>query len=341
MILKTHYLNLLKESSIMKKVGIFDTAIGTSNNGDEIIYQSSIKGLKSILDNSFSLRLGTHIANYDKKQMKKDNFKINYFTNDCDLKFVMGTSIVLEKLSGIHRQWMLFDYNKKLYKDVILVGVGKNILYDSIDSSTAKIYKSILNNQYKHSVRDEFTKKVLEDIGIDSIVTGCPTLWEFDKDKCELIPKSKSDACIISLSGQKKYHNIEADQQLINIVNNNYSKVYVWIQTLADEPYFDSFENISNIEKIYSLSKYEDILNKGNVDYVGTRLHGGIFAMQHNVRTIIIAIDQRAIGMYESNNIPILKREEINNLHFLINSSFKTDIKIDNNKISSFINQFL
>lgn len=45
----------------MKQVLMFDTAIATSNIGDEIILKGVYDGLKEILDYHLTFRLGTHI----------------------------------------------------------------------------------------------------------------------------------------------------------------------------------------------------------------------------------------------------------------------------------------
>ena len=56
------------------------------------------------------------------------------------------------------------------------------------------------------------------------------------------------------------------------------------------------------------LEAYERRLIQGNVDYVGTRLHAGIFALNHKVRSIIVAVDNRAIEIAKDTNLPIVRR---------------------------------
>ena len=98
---------------------------------------------------------------------------------------------------------------------------------------------------------------------------------------------------------------------MIECLKSNYDKIYVWIQTAIDEEYFKTLTNQDNYQykSIYSLNEFKRVLKNGDVDYIGTRLHGGIYALQNRVRSIIIAIDERANGFYESNNIPILQRK--------------------------------
>jgi len=327
----------------MKQVLLFDTAIATTNTGDEIILDSVKKGLKPILYEALFFRLGTHIENYSLYQMN-NNWKYHMLCEKADYKFICGTNLIVNNLSirNLFPQWMLFPWNAKLYKDSVLVGAGKVSDYKTINKYTKWLYSKVLSKKYKHSVRDEASKKVLENLGLQAINTGCPTLWSLSSEFCEMIPRKKSDSVVLSVSGYTDQSNKELDQIMIDIIKNNYSKVYAWIQTVMDKNYLDSLLNTDNIEYIYSLEKYSDILNQGNTDYVGTRLHGGVFALQHRCRTIVIAIDQRAIGFHESNNLPIIVRENImSDLEKKINTEWSTNIKLNQSAINKFILQFV
>ena len=76
-----------------------------------------------------------------------------------------------------------------------------------------------------------------------------------------------------------------------------------------------------------NLSEYDEILKK-EIDYIGNRLHGGIFALQHKCRTIIIGIDYRVEEMGKNFSLPYLMRGNIENeLNKKIMSEWKTEIK--------------
>ena len=328
----------------MKKVLLFDTAIATSNLGDEIIFKGVKDGMKAVLYNTMNYRLATHIENYSPIQMLYHGKKMTSICLEADYKFIAGTNLLVDNLLHFRPQLAVNPFNALLYKDSVLVGVGKESDYSKFKNKyTISLYQKILSNRYKHSVRDEETKKMLESIGIKAINTGCPTLWMFNEDKCRRIPKMKSDNVVFSVSGYSNQLDREADRLMIELLMNNYKKLYAWIQTTEDEQYLNTLVDIEKqgIECIYSLDKYNDILLRGNIDYVGTRLHGGIFALQHEIRSIIISIDQRAEGFYRSNNIPILRRNEIENLEKVINSEFATDIKVDRGAINEFLSQFI
>lgn len=332
----------------MKKVLLFDTALATSNVGDEIIYDSTKEGLKPIIYNAAVYRMATHVQNYSAFQMFLHrhlyaDVKIKQINEQADYKFICGTNLLVPDLFRPRAQLMLNSSNKSLYYNAVLVGVGRIRDYSKFKNRyTVNLYKKVLSDTYLHSVRDEATKKVLEDIGIRCINTGCPTLWMMTEEKCKSIPRKKSENVIFSLSGYDKQRNPQKDKQLVACLLRNYEFLYAWIQTTADEDYVrEMLDNSERVQFIYSLACFAEILNKGNIDYIGTRLHGGIYALQHNVRSVIIAIDERALGFYESNNLPILRREEISKLDDLINGEIVTDIRLNTAGIEEFLHQFV
>ena len=96
------------------------------------------------------------------------------------------------------------------------------------------------------------------------------------------------------------------------------------------------------LPRLYSLGALRQVLQSGNVDYVGTRLHGGIFAMQNYCRSVIISIDHRADGFFETNNLPVIPRRNVESeLEDRINSRFATGIRIDAEAIALFKSQFI
>ena len=88
------------------------------------------------------------------------------------------------------------------------------------------------------------------------------------------------------------------------------------------------------------VQSFDSLLEKEDIDYVGTRLHAGIRALQHKRRTIIISIDNRAKEMDKSFNLPILERESINDLEDMIRSDFRTNIHVPEDKIIEWKKQF-
>ena len=89
-----------------------------------------------------------------------------------------------------------------------------------------------------------------------------------------------------------------------------------------------------------NLDDFKDVLVNKNVDYIGTRLHAGVFAMQNFVRSIILIVDNRARDMKETYNLPAIERDNIDtDLKNMINADFKTEINIDEFRIKEWKKQ--
>ena len=325
----------------MNRIVEFDTAIGTSNLGDEIILQSLRREMGFLFDRSFVIRFGTHIENFPWSMFIQDNPKLR-FSAQADYKFVMGTNLLSRNLKKTRKQWMVCGKNSWLYENCILAGVGTTMSEGEPTAYSRKIYQRILRKDLIHSVRDEESKRLLEDLGVQAINTGCPTLWALTPEHCASIPKKKADRVVFSLSGYADQRDRSQDQRILDILREQYTQLYYWVQTTRDEEYLESFDETGQIPRISSLAQYSQLLEEGNIDYVGTRLHGGIYALQHGVRSIIIAIDHRARGFNESNHVPVCERMDVEwKLADMINSEWETSIQLNTEAIETWKNQFL
>ncbi len=328
------------EEYFMKRVVVFDTAIGTTNLGDEIILQCLEEQLAFLLDNSFIMRFGTHVKNLPRMRYVTENPKIQ-FAYDADFKLIMGTNLLSRDIWRTQAQWPIGRMDCWLYDNCIMAGVGTTLREGKTTRHTKKIYKRILRPDFYHSVRDEESKRLLEGVGFLAINTGCPTLWKMTPEFCWQIPTQKASRVIFSLSGYKPQQNRAMDQELIRILRENYKELYFWEQTSADGPYLDTFEGIGDIRRVCSLKQYQNVLDSGDIDYVGTRLHGGVYAIQHKVRSIIIAIDHRARGFHDTNNLCICERNEIpEKLAGMIQGEIVTDIHLRQDDIDRWKAQF-
>lgn len=325
---------------ISMNVVVFNTAIGTSNNGDYIIYNSAIDALRPLLDNSFVMEFGSHLKNLGLIHYMTNSFKCR-FANNCDYKFVLGTNLLSPTILKHYPQWPIMPLERRLYRDCIMMGVGLTKDAKQPSLITKSIYSQIMRRDIIHSVREDNAKAVLEKIpGVKAINTGCPSLWPLDSEKCQRIPKGKAKNAIISVSGYGNQTNLVADQRLVEIVEKNYDKVYIWGQTTEDIAYFNRLRHTKDAQAVYSLRQFGDICTNGNVDYIGTRLHGAVFAMQHDVRAINIIIDHRAREFNRINNINAVFRENIDELEDYINHDIVTNIRLNEEGIRNWLGQF-
>jgi len=328
----------LYEVKKMKNVCVFDTSYGSTNIGDSIIMESFYNEMSYLLSSNYVLKLPTHYPITHFYQDIELNPVIRWLSN-CDYKFIGGSNILLKNMFLPLTQWNINIFNCNGYKNSVVVGCGVNPNSKKINLYTKLLYKKILSKDVVHSVRDENAKKFLEDLGYKAINTGCPTFWSFTKDFCKQIKIKKSKNVVFTITDYNKDE--INDKKMINILKENYNQLYFFPQGAEDYNYFKKICKDENIKIVNpNLASLKEILENGNVDYVGTRLHAGIYSLKHKVRSIIIIIDNRAKDIKETYNIVAIDRNNIENLRNMINSEFETKINVDIDKIEMFKKQF-
>lgn len=322
----------------METIVLFDPSIRSLNLGDHIIMDSSRKELEEILENRYIIECGTHTPAVTFYQNTELNPRMKIY-NNAKYKFICGSNLLWKNLFIFRPTFNVNLFNSKIYRNSILLGVGTNSSKKKVNWYTKKIYNNILSKEFIHSVRDETTKEMLEEMGYKAINTGCPTMWRFDDKFCSEIPTKKAEKVIFTLTD---YHRDKInDQKMIDILVKNYDEVFFWIQGVYDEEYFKSFENIEKIKVVSpSLKALKKLLQENEIDYVGTRLHAGMFALQHKRRSIILAIDNRVRDMKRTYNLNTIEREEIEKLEEILLSEFETKICINKENIEKWLSQF-
>ncbi len=309
----------------MKNIVMLDTSIGSLNQGDEIINYSIKKNWKSIFDGNYILRLATHTPMYTTIQSFIYKKKLSII-KDADFKFLCGTNAIYTNMLRPLPTWNINWFNCGLAKNTICLGTGIGVNSKKANWYTKKLYNKVLSQDYIHSTRDERTKLFLEELGFKAVNTGCPTMWGLTPEHCKDIPHKKGKKVVFTLTYYEQ--DKKNDKLLIDILEKNYDNIYFWPQCIKDLTYLKTLKNTNRIKIISpNLDAYDDILN-GDIDYIGNRLHGGIFAMQHKCRTIILAIDYRAREMNENYSFKCLERKDIGDkLSELINTEWKTEVK--------------
>ena len=320
----------------MKRVVLFEPCISSLNLGDYIIVESVKRELEFLLNDSFVVEQPTQTPLMHFYQKNDGRLKL---ARNVDYKFVCGSNLIWQNMFTLNPQWNynLFNCNNQLGS--ILVAVGSSTTKDKLNLYTRGLYAKVLNKNYIHSVRDEATKRRLESIGLKCINTGCVTTWCLNEKHCQKIPKDKASKVVFTLTDYSKDE--IKDKKIVEILLKNYKEVYYWPQGIGDYEYIEKIGYLDRVKIVpANLESMRTLLKMGDIDYVGTRLHGGIFAMQNFVRSIILIIDNRAREMREHYNLPTIERENIDELEHLINSSWDTNINININAIKKWKNQF-
>lgn len=308
-------------------IGIINPGIGTSNLGDLIIYDAVISELrKTFRDDLFTNYPSQLHTGFDAKRLMSEK----------DLLFVSGTNMLSSNMDSRH-QWKIGPGHKPFLKNkVLLLGAGWWQYQDRPNRYTIDLYKTVFSDKHLHSVRDSYSYNMLKSIGIENVVnTSCPTLWNLNTDHCSTIPQTKAENVVTTLTFYKA--NPELDRKMMQILSENYSRVYLWVQGLDDVKYLKKIDaNCKNIEFVApTIDAFNKVLEDPSVEYLGTRLHAGVRALQKGKRTQIVAVDNRAVEIAKDTNLNVIKRENIEQMFDFIEKVYQTKITLPVENIKS------
>jgi polysaccharide pyruvyl transferase WcaK-like protein len=317
----------------MKRILLLDPSIATFNVGDKIISQSVREHLKPILDFSFIVEASTHLP----VTMYLKNI---FYSYDFDYRFVCGSNLIRGKMNSIIKLWDINLRSANLVSPLILVGVGWWKKGDKPNRYSRLLYSRLLDKKKIHSVRDNYTLQQFQAMGFKNIInTACPSMWTLTTHHCEAIPTKKAHDVVTTLTDYDK--NSVADQHMLNILSKKYRKVYLWLQGVNDFNYALLLHLPNNVVIVNpTLEDYDRLLEQNDIDYVGTRLHAGIRALQKKRRAIIIAVDHRALEKKKDFNLVVLDRKDSDQLSGLIDDTFKTEIHLPLAHIEAWKKQF-
>lgn len=315
----------------MEKILVINPAIASANLGDFIIEEVTQEYIKEWFSDAFITDIPSHTP--------IDNLYF-YSLRKPTLTLVTGTNLLQNFPYPLDRQWDIKISDLTRLNNVTLFGTGWRHYRYKPHLLTPWFYKKLLHPQNFHSVRDEFTKLTLEKMGFNNVLnTACPTMWKLTPEFNQTIPTTKASRVVTTLTDYAK--DVTKDKLMLETLKRNYDVVYLWCQGTDDYQYYlKNFFDKGIIVLNNSLKAYKDILSEDDLDYVGSRLHGGIYALRHQKRTIILAVDNRALEIHKDTNLPVLAREQVENLEELIQSSWPTIINLPQESINKFISQF-
>ena len=143
-------------------------------------------------------------------------------------------------------------------------------------------------------------------------------MWRLTPQHLSTIPTEKSRRALITLTHYRA--DPEADKAFIRLVKKHYSQVYFWPQQAGDLNYLVKLGEGDGVTILESwLEAYDAVLQQGDLDYLGSRLHGGIHALNHRCRTLIFGIDNRATEIAKDTGLPVVDRRDLAAIeHFIL-----------------------
>ena len=313
----------------MYQVCIFDCSIASPNIGDQIIMRSVNAHIGELLPDAFRINVPTH------DYMGKSSRQI---ARHSQLRFVGGSNLLKTRMFW-NAQWKLSLRDFIALTDVVIMGCGWRNYQAAPEPVTRVILRRLLSKRWLHSVRDEYTRKQLACAGVHNVLnTACPTMWQLTKAHCGKIPARATDTVVFTLTAYEK--DPPRDLELINTLRQHYKHLFFFSQQPEDLDYLKELTTIPVSVLAPSLQAFEKFLQERHTDYVGTRLHGGIFALQHQRRALIIGIDNRAREIAGDTGLPVLMRDSLEDLVPWITAARPTLVRLPSAAIQAWKDQF-
>lgn len=316
----------------MKTISIVDTTVSSYNLGNEIIMDSVNTEISRLFPESFLFKLPFE-EKFSRKSLR--------YMRGSDYVFFGGTNsfsshILRYKQHGFRLQDLM------MFRDLISLGMGWWQYQPKPDFYSSFFWRTLLSSSVVHSVRDEYTKEMLNSIGINNVLnTSCPTTWALTESHCAAIPRAKSDHVVTTLTDYNPC--LSDDRKMIDILFDNYMTVYIWIQGYNDLTKFNSiYSEYPDLRVIPPrLNLYDQFLVNTSCDYIGTRLHAGIRALQMSRRALIVSVDNRAAEISKDINLNVSPRGDIQSIIEFIDSSVDTTINLPIDNINAWKEQFV
>jgi len=120
-----------------------------------------------------------------------------------------------------------------------------------------------------------------------------PATWGLTPGHSALIPTENAENVVFTLTDCSQRPS--ASIALVKQLQKHYSRVCFWPQGVRDRAYLEKLP-LTDVHTLPPTLEAFDALLAGNdsLDYVGTRLHAGIRALQHKRRGLILRVDNRA-----------------------------------------------
>lgn len=317
----------------MNHVCIVDTTISDYNLGNQIIMEAV---------NDIAYELFSDYFIYKIQYAEKFGKQSLSYIKKADYSFFGGTNSLTSQMNR-YKQMGFTLSDIRYVNNLTLLGLGWWQYQSKPNLYTRTLLKGLLSSEYIHSVRDSYTEKQLASINIKNVLnTCCPTTWNLTKSHCKNIPVSKSKSVVFTLTDYNK--DMKRDKRIFDLLKNNYDKVYFWLQGVGDKKYLEQLNISTDTEVILinpNLRDYDNFLCSEDVDYIGTRLHAGIKALQRSKRTLIVSIDNRAKEISKDIGINIADREvEFNKIEAFIREESEMKISIPKENIDKWKDQF-
>lgn len=301
----------------------------SANTGDLIIEESVENELRDLFPGWSLDKVSTHrrLGPGQRKKMRR-----------ADL-IVIGGSNLLSSYMDRYFQWDLTLANAWAARGAVLMGAGWWRDQGPCNRYTKLLLNIVLSRRFGHSVRDSQAKDQLEKIFIPKVWnTACPTMWPLMEKDTTSIRTAPGKEVLCMLTDYNKEP--ETDLKLLKLLSARYEKVYFWPQGREDLEYIQELGFGGEILE-GTLNALDELLREQtNLDYVGTRLHGGVRCLRAGKRCLTLEVDNRAREVGRDTGLPTVERSNLKAIAAWTNGSEPVRLRIPGEAVSAWKKQF-
>lgn len=307
------------------RLAVFDPSLATDNLGDEVIYQAVEVVLLDLFPNAFIHRIASHEALSDRSHK---------VLRAADMVFVAGSNL----LPPDGGQWRLTLADSLFCDNIVVIGAGWQHDSTPLTRESTKIIRRTFHRTALHAVRDQPAADNLATLGLRVVNTSCPTLWSIDAAAAARIPIVRAPEAVVAVTAYRKRP--AEDAAFLRLVTECYRKVWFYPQMADDVPHLEriGFGHLPRIRA--STEAYTRFLAENDVDYVGSRLHGGIRALQTGKRSLILQVDNRARDIATHTGLPSARLDDLAGIRAWIEAPAPTVLRLPAADIAAWKSQF-
>lgn len=311
--------------------GLYSADRNSPNIGDLIISRASHREIYSIFGNDATIsQVPSHSV------LSRSVYES---LEEADHIIVGGSNLLWFRFFPL-ASWPLRLRDLFRLRNVVTLGVGWGSYNLDAGRYSKFAAQKVFSEDMFLSARDSYTKEIMTSkLGLkNAINTGCHTTWRLSQSEDDY-QTTIGSTCVFSLTDYAKAP--LKDKCLIQTLERLYGKkTLFWPQGSGDLNYVKElgYKGECLPEDLDQLISAFSALDKP--DYVGTRLHAGILAMEFGIRSLIIGVDNRAIEIARDINLNLILRDEIQELEGRLIGDMRTELMLSNSDIKLWQEQF-
>lgn len=289
-------MSLAKYLAPLDSVALFDPAIATRNAGDEIIAEAARAEVAALFPTAFLARLPTH------ERLGPRSWRL---ARQSRARIVAGSNILSPRMP-FDRQWRIRPWDLAAVRGLRLLAAGWRGEDERQRPLSDAMLRALLARDGLHSVRDGQALRCLRARGVTNAVnTGCVTMWRLDPGALAALPAARARRVVTTVNAGRPH---PADRPVLELLLARYEEVWLWPQGIDDLALARELAQTHPGLRLVgpTLAAYDALLARGEIDFVGNRLHGGIRALQHGRRALILEVDNRAREIARDTGLPTL-----------------------------------